>query len=147
MTTVLMHLVTTLGGISVGGIMKFMSESAKARDDRDKMLHNIVVTNLKVEDQSKELARKDQSKETHWGRRFITVSVLLAVIAAMFLGGLIGIETSVPVKTPEYSLLGLFSWGGETVYQKIKGFIAFPELFLWGNSIVSFYLGSTVMKR
>ena len=46
-----------------------------------------------------------------------------------------------------YSILGIINWGGDVVYQKIKGFIAFPELFLWGNSVVSFYLGSTVMKR
>ena len=65
----------------------------------------------------------------------------------MFFGGLLSIETSVPIKTPEYSFLGIFNWGGDLVYQKIKGFIAFPELFLWGNSIVSFYLGSSVMKR
>lgn len=147
MTSVLMHLATTMGGITVGGIMSFISAQAKARDDRDKMLHGLALSSMKAEDASRELARKDQSKETHWGRRFITVSVLVAVISAMFLGGFVGVETSVPVKTPEHSFLGIFQWGGDVVYQKIKGFIAFPELFLWGNSIVSFYLGASVMKR
>ena len=147
MSSILMHLATTLGGITIGGIMSFISAQAKARDDRDKMLHDLTLASVKAEDASRELARKDQSKSTHWGRRFITVSVLVAIIAAMFLGGLLNIETSVPIKTPEYSILGIFSWGGDEVYQKIKGFVAFPELFLWGNSIVSFYLGSSVMKR
>jgi hypothetical protein len=95
-------------------------------------------------DKARESA-KNESPMAAWNRRILMI-IILALVAIYPLAGIFGIETVIPVTTEGFSFLGLFSIGGGTTFETVKGLYKFDEIFQWATLIIEFYFGGQLAK-
>jgi len=106
-----------------------------------------------------EAARKDQSKNASWSRKFIVQSVIgslflfpMLLTILNFFGNMYGTDFhAVAIYVPEqlkYGGLLSWIWSKETtVYVPIYGFVLMPIHILITQVITGFYFGASAMKR
>ena len=134
------------GSAILGGVMRFLSDNAKARDNRDKLNHEFLMSTQKVNEKSRKAARADAMKPISFTRRFVVIAIISAVLTMMFVGGFSDAIVNVPTVSNANSFFG-FEWGGNTTYSALKGFVIIPEVLLAMTTIISFLFGSNVAKR
>ena len=134
------------GSAILGGVLRFLGDNAKARDNRDKMQHEQVLALAKVNEKSRKAARDFASKPLSFTRRFVVIAIVTAVLTMMFVGGFTDSLINVPTVSNTNSFFG-FEWGGNTSYEALKGFVIIPEVLLAMSTVVSFLFGSNVVKR
>lgn len=80
-----------------------------------------------------------------WVRRLIAVSILFAVIIAPFIVSLI----NVPLAIEKESTGGLLSFlfGKSNGYINVEGFVLLPEVRQGMLALLSFYFGSSMVRR
>ena len=80
-----------------------------------------------------------------WVRRLIAMSILFAVIVAPFIMSII----DVPLALENESKGGLFSilFGSNNAYINVEGFVLLPEVRQGMLALLTFYFGSSMVKR
>ena len=128
------ELLAMLGGGVSGFVMKMIAAQAQSQT----RLFEQMLQKQKIADSS---ADKASARGGVWMRRFITVSVLIAIIAlpAVFA------FTDVPVTLREESngCLGLFK---SVKWVHTQGYLILPEVRQTALAIVGFYFGSSQVK-
>jgi len=139
-----MGILTHLIPIALGFFAKLVAiKSQQAHDQQKLMLEALAAKSEQIN-----LAREQSNVEgpmAAWNRR-ILMFVILALVAIYPLAGIFGIETVIPVTSEGFSFLGLFSIGGGTTLETVKGLYKFDEIFAWATMIVEFYFGGQLAK-
>ena len=132
------ELLSMLGGGISGFVMRLVASQAEAQGRAlDAMLQK-----QEMADKSSEAAA---NRGGVWVRRLIAVSILFAVIIAPFILSLL----NVPVALEKESGGGIFSFifGSNNEYINIDGFVLLPEVRQGMLALLSFYFGSSMVKR
>ncbi|MAL84552.1 MAG: hypothetical protein CMF11_09490 [Idiomarina sp.] len=127
-----------LGGGITGFVMRLVASQAEAQGRAlDAMLQK-----QEMADKSAEAAA---GRGGVWVRRLIAVSILFAVIVAPFILSLI----NVPVALEKESGGSIFSliFGKQNGYINVDGFVLLPEVRQGMLALLSFYFGSSMVKR
>lgn len=127
-----------LGGGITGFVMRLVASQAEAQGRAlDAMLQK-----QEMADKSAEAAA---GRGGVWVRRVIAVSILFAVIVAPFILSLL----NVPVALEKESGGGIFSliFGSQNGYINVDGFVLLPEVRQGMLALLSFYFGSSMVKR
>ena len=127
-----------LGGGITGFVMRLVASQAEAQGRAlDAMLQK-----QEMADKSSEAAA---GRGGVWVRRVIAVSILFAVIVAPFVLSLL----NVPVALEKESGGGIFSliFGKQNGYINVDGFVLLPEVRQGMLALLSFYFGSSMVKR
>jgi len=139
-----MGILTHLIPIALGFFAKLVAiKSQQAHDQQKLMLEALAAKSEQIN-----LAREQSNVEgpmAAWNRR-ILMFVILALVAIYPLAGIFGIETVIPVTSEGFSFLGLFTIGGGTTFETVKGLYKFDEIFAWATMIVEFYFGGQLAK-
>ena len=77
-----------------------------------------------------------------WMRRFIVVSVMLAVIYFPLLLSFSGGITTIETERAPWDFLGLFTGG----FQEVKGYLIMPEVRTAVLAIIGFYFGQGTIR-
>ena len=132
------ELLSMLGGGITGFVMRLVASQAEAQGRAlDAMLQK-----QEMADKSSEAAA---GRGGVWVRRVIAVSILFAVIVAPFVLSLL----NVPVALEKESGGGIFSliFGKQNGYINVDGFVLLPEVRQGMLALLSFYFGSSMVKR
>ena len=132
------ELLSMLGGGITGFVMRLVASQAEAQGRAlDAMLQK-----QKMADKSAEAAA---GRGGVWVRRVIAVSILFAVIVAPFILSFF----QVPIALENSSRGGLFSliFGQNNEYINVNGFVLLPEVRQGMLALLSFYFGSSMVKR
>jgi|TARA_R100000149_G_C5875795_1_gene139594 hypothetical protein len=132
------ELLSMLGGGITGFVMRLVASQAEAQGRAlDAMLQK-----QEMADKSAEAAA---GRGGVWVRRLIAVSILFAVIVAPFILSLI----NVPVALEKESGGSIFSliFGKQNGYINVDGFVLLPEVRQGMLALLSFYFGSSMVKR
>lgn len=132
------ELLSMLGGGITGFVMRLVASQAEAQGRAlDAMLQK-----QEMADKSSELAA---SRGGVWVRRLIAICILFAVIIAPFVLSLL----NVPVALEKESGGGIFSLllGKQNGYINVEGFVLLPEVRQGMLALLSFYFGSSMVKR
>ena len=127
-----------LGGGITGFVMRLVASQAEAQGRAlDAMLQK-----QEMADKSAEAAA---GRGGVWVRRVIAVSILFAVIVAPFILSLL----NVPVALEKESGGSIFSliFGKQNGYINVDGFVLLPEVRQGMLALLSFYFGSSMVKR
>ena len=132
------ELLSMLGGGITGCVMRLVASQAEAQGRAlDAMLQK-----QEMADKSAEAAA---GRGGVWVRRVIAVSILFAVIVAPFILSFF----QVPIALENSSRGGLFSliFGQNNEYINVNGFVLLPEVRQGMLALLSFYFGSSMVKR
>ena len=132
------ELLSMLGGGITGFVMRLVASQAEAQGRAlDAMLQK-----QEMADKSSEAAA---SRGGVWVRRLIAICILFAVIIAPFVLSLL----NVPVALEKESGGGIFSLllGKQNGYINVEGFVLLPEVRQGMLALLSFYFGSSMVKR
>jgi len=132
------ELLSMLGGGISGFVMRLVASQAEAQGRAlDAMLQK-----QEMADKSSEAAA---NRGGVWVRRLIAISILFAVIIAPFVLSLL----NVPVALEKESGGGIFSliFGSRNGYINVDGFVLLPEVRQGMLALLSFYFGSSMVKR
>lgn len=92
-------------------------------------------------------AQRANDKSGKWNRRFITVLLVSAVVALVFVPGLLD-KPSV-IQTAKQTggwLFGLFPERTKTEFVSVQGFVHMPALLVGFGHVVAFYFGQAAAK-
>jgi hypothetical protein len=128
------ELLAMLGGGVSGFVMKMIAAQAQSQT----RLFEQMLKKQEIADSS---ADKASARGGVWMRRFITVSVLLAIIALPAVFAFTDIGVSIQKETSGF--LGLFKG---TKWETIGGYVILPEVRQTTLAIVGFYFGSSQVK-
>lgn len=128
-----------LGGGTAGFVMRLLASQAEAQSRMMEMM----LSKQKAADDSADRAAKRSAGV--WVRRFIAVSILFAVIIAPFILAIVDI----PLALEKQSGGGILSFivGNSTTYENVQGFVLLPEVRQGMLALLSFYFGSSMVKR
>ena len=139
-----MGILTHLIPIALGFIAKLIAIKSQQAHDQNKLMLEVLAAKSEQIDKARESA-KNESPMAAWNRRILMI-IILALVAIYPLAGIFGIETVIPVTTEGFSFLGLFSIGGGTTFETVKGLYKFDEIFHWATMIIEFYFGGQLAK-
>mgnify|MGYP003305649389 FL=1 len=132
------ELLSMLGGGITGFVMRLVASQAEAQGRAlDAMLQK-----QEMADKSAEAAA---GRGGVWVRRVIAVSILFAVIVAPFILSFF----QVPIALEKGSSGGILSliFGKNNEYINVNGFVLLPEVRQGMLALLSFYFGSSMVKR
>jgi hypothetical protein len=132
------ELLSMLGGGITGFVMRLVASQAEAQGRAlDAMLRK-----QEAVDASAEAAA---NRGGVWVRRLIAICILFAVIVAPFITALI----NVPLALERESGGGILSLilGSQNGYINVEGFVLLPEVRQGMLALLSFYFGSSMVKR
>ena len=131
------ELLSMLGGGVTGFVMRLIASQAEAQG---KALERMLALQAASDDSADRAAARNGGV---WVRRLIAMSILFAVIIAPFILAFQNIPVSI-----EGQGKGLFSFiFGNGGYKQIEGFILLPEVRQGMLALLSFYFGSSMVKR
>lgn len=131
------EIIAMLGGSTSGFIMKFMASQAQNQARQFEMM----LKKQKAADASADRAAARSGAGGAWIRRFITICVMMAIIAAPFI--IAFTDVGVSVQKQSSFLFGLF---GSESWENITGYVILPEVRQTALAIVGFYFGSSTIK-
>lgn len=140
-----MEIASLVGGAVSGFVFKMMAQAAADRMEQFKML--VELNKQKEEAHNAAVQRVPNDKAGNWIRRVIVLSILFGVILAPFLLALLHEPVVVEVQTPVKTFLGMFSYGGKTIFYEMKGYLLIPEIRQALLAIIGFYFGTASAKR
>jgi len=132
------ELLSMLGGGITGFVMRLVASQAEAQGRAlDAMLQKQEAVDAS--------AQAASNRGGVWVRRLIAICILFAVIVAPFLLSLL----DVPVALQKESGGGIFSLllGKQNGYINVDGFVLLPEVRQGMLALLSFYFGSSMVKR
>ena len=131
------ELLSMLGGGVTGFVMRLIASQAEAQG---KALERMLALQAASDDSADRAAARNGGV---WVRRLIAMSILFAVIIAPFILAFQNIPVSI-----EGQGKGLFSFiFGNGGYKQVEGFILLPEVRQGMLALLSFYFGSSMVKR
>lgn len=131
------ELLSMLGGGITGFVMRLIASQAEAQG---KALERMLALQAASDDSADRAAARNGGV---WVRRLIAMSILFAVIIAPFILAFQNIPVSI-----EGQGKGLFSFiFGNGGYKQVEGFILLPEVRQGMLALLSFYFGSSMVKR
>ena len=126
-----------LGGGVTGFVMRLIASQAEAQG---KALERALSLQGAADDSADRAAARNGGV---WVRRGIAFCILFAVIIAPFVLAIINIPVSVEIDKG-----GLFSLlTGKGGFKEIEGFVLLPEVRQGMLALLSFYFGSSMVKR
>ena len=134
-----LELIAMLGGGISGFVMRLIASQAEAQG---RALESALKLQGAADDSADRAAARNGGV---WVRRLIAVSILFAVIVAPFIMSII----DVPLALENESKGGLFSilFGSNNAYINVEGFVLLPEVRQGMLALLSFYFGSSMVKR
>lgn len=132
------ELLSMLGGGITGFVMRLVASQAEAQG---RALDAMLRKQEAVDASAKAAANRGGT----WVRRLIAICILFAVIVAPFLLSLL----DVPVALEKESGGGILSFlfGTQHGYINVEGFVLLPEVRQGMLALLSFYFGSSMVKR
>lgn len=132
------ELLSMLGGGITGFLMRLIASQAEAQG-------RALDTMLQKQEAVDKSAEAAAGRGGVWVRRVIAVSILFAVIVAPFILSFF----QVPVALESSSKGGIFSliFGQNNEYINVEGFVLLPEVRQGMLALLSFYFGSSMVKR
>lgn len=134
-----LELISMLGGGITGFVMRLVASQAEAQG---RVLDAMLQKQEAVDASADKAAARGGGV---WVRRIIAVSILFAVIVAPFIMSII----EVPLALEDESKGGLLSllFGSKNGYINVDGFVLLPEVRQGMLALLSFYFGSSMVKR
>lgn len=134
-----LELISMLGGGITGFVMRLVASQAEAQG---RVLDAMLQKQEAVDASADKAAARGGGV---WVRRLIAVSILFAVIVAPFIMSLI----DKPLALEDESKGGLLSllFGSKNGYINVDGFVLLPEVRQGMLALLSFYFGSSMVKR
>jgi len=125
---------------AMGYIFRFMAEARKSKDDAFKRL-------IGTQEASSKSADSAAQRGGVWVRRFLVVSVVLAVIGFPFIAAFVQVPTFVEVneRTREW-VFGLIGGRDQIAYHEINGYLLVKENRTVLLALSSFYFGQAAGK-
>ena len=129
----------TMGASSaLGFVFRFMAEGRKSKDEALKRL----IEAQKASTDSADAAAKRAGSGGVWVRRFLVVSIVLAVIGFPFIASFFQVPTFVEVtRNSQEFLFGLFGGTEKTDFHQIDGYLLVKENRTVLLALSSFYFG------
>jgi len=131
------EIIAMLGGGTSGFIMKMIAKQA----ENQARLFEQTIKKQQTADASADAAAARGGDAGGWIRRFITICVMLAIIAAPFI--IAFTDVGVSVQKDSTFLFGLFS---SQKWETVTGYVILPEVRQTALAIVGFYFGSSQVK-
>lgn len=131
------ELLSMLGGGVTGFVMRLIASQAEAQG---KALERALALQSAADDSADRAAARNAGV---WVRRLIAACILFAVIVAPFV--LAVIDVPVALETERSGILKLLLGNGG--YKQVEGFILLPEVRQGMLALLSFYFGSSMVKR
>jgi hypothetical protein len=139
-----LELVTMLGSTILGGLMSIWSQSIKAKQAE----HSMALEMLKAKQKGVEAARKNDSKEFQFTRRFIAIAAVLAIIVWPKIAVVMFPEMGVTVGWTEWRPGFLFLEGKEAVvWKQLPGMVLTPLDTHVMSAIIGLYFGASVVRN
>ena len=125
---------------ALGFVFRFMAESRKAKDEALKR----AISSQKASDESSD---KASSRGGVVVRRFIVISVVLAVIGFPFLASFFSVPTFVEINEQSREwLFGLIGGKDKISYHQVDGYLLVKENRTVFLAVSSFYFGQAAGK-
>jgi hypothetical protein len=131
-------------GSLTGFVFKLMAQNAA---DKQAVVEQLLKKGQFEDQAATNAANRATGKSGEWTRRLIIVAILFGVILAPFLLTIMQLPTIVQAETPERSFLGIFSWGGNTRFYELYGYLITPEIRQSLLALIGFYFGLSAGKR
>ena len=131
------ELLSMLGGGVTGFVMRLIASQAEAQG---KALERALSLQSAADDSADRAAARNAGV---WVRRIIAASILFAVIIAPFVLAII--DVPVALETERTGLFKMLLGSGG--YKQVEGFILLPEVRQGMLALLSFYFGSSMVKR
>ena len=126
-----------LGGGVTGFVMRLVASQAEAQA---RALENALSLQGAADDSADRAAARSAGV---WVRRLIATCILFAVIVAPFVMAMVDIP--IAIESEKGGLLSfIFGNGG---YKQVEGFVLLPEVRQGMLALLSFYFGSSMVKR
>ena len=138
------ELLSLIGGGLMGAITKMWAQSSA---DKQAIFERLIKSAQAENDFANAASKRSIGNGGEITRRIIILAVLFGVILAPFLLTLIQLPTVVQVDIPVKSFFGIFSWGGQTSFYELYGYLITPEIRISLLSLIGYYFGSSVCKR
>ena len=120
-----------------------MAEGRKAKEES----FNRLIEAQKASSESADLAAKRTGSGGAWVRRFLVVSIVLAVIGFPFIGSFFAVPTFVEVnRTTQEFLFGLVGGNEKVDFHQIDGYLLVKENRTVLLALSSFYFGQAAGK-
>ena len=132
----------TMGlGSTMGFVFRFMAESRRARNEQFKRM---IQSNKQSIESADAAAKRDGGKVI---RRFLVVSVVVALIGFPFLAALLGVSTFVELtQTSREWFWGAFGGKTSTGFTEVGGYLLVEQNRTVLLAISSFYFGQAAGK-
>jgi len=125
-----------LGGGVTGFVMRLIASQAEAQG-------RALESALKLQGAADDSADRAAARGGVWVRRLIAVSILFAVIVAPFIMSII--DVPVALENQRTGILKFLLGNGG--FEQVEGFVLLPEVRQGMLALLSFYFGSSVIKR
>ncbi len=129
------ELLSLLAGGASGFVMKLI---ASQQAHQAAMFERSLI-GAKADDLSADRAAK---RGGIWMRRFLVVSIMLAVIYFPLLVSFTGVTTVIETERAPWDLLGIFTGG----FESIQGYLIMPEVRTAVMAIIGFYFGQGTIR-
>jgi len=126
-----------LGGGVTGFVMRLIASQAEAQG---RALESALKLQGAADDSADRAAARNGGV---WVRRLIAVSILFAVIVAPFIMSII--DVPVALENQRTGILKFLLGNGG--FEQVEGFVLLPEVRQGMLALLSFYFGSSVIKR
>ena len=126
-----------LGGGVTGFVMRLIASQAEAQG---RALESALKLQGAADDSADRAAARNGGV---WVRRLIAVSILFAVIVAPFIMSIINVP--VALENQRTGILKFLLGNGG--FEQVEGFVLLPEVRQGMLALLSFYFGSSVIKR
>ena len=126
-----------LGGGVTGFVMRLIASQAEAQG---RALESALKLQEAADDSADRAAVRNGGV---WVRRLIAVSILFAVIVAPFIMSIINVP--VALENQRTGILKFLLGNGG--FEQVEGFVLLPEVRQGMLALLSFYFGSSVIKR
>ena len=131
------ELLSMLGGGVTGFVMRLIASQAEAQG---RALESALKLQGAADDSADRAAARNGGV---WVRRLIAVSILFAVIVAPFIMSII--DVPVALENQRTGILKFLLGNGG--FEQVEGFVLLPEVRQGMLALLSFYFGSSVIKR
>lgn len=133
-----LEILSMLGGGVTGFVMRLVASQAEAQGRAlEAMLRKQEAVDIS--------AQAASSRGGVWVRRLIAISILFAVIIAPFLLSIY--QVPLALEAEERGGLLSFIFGKSNEYINVEGFVLLPEVRQGMLALLSFYFGSSMVKR
>jgi hypothetical protein len=128
---------------ALGFVFRFLAESRKAKDEALKR----AIQSQEASTKSADAAAERGGSGGIWVRRFIVVSVVLAVIGFPFIASFFSVPTFVEVTESSRAwLFGLIGGKERVSYHQVDGYLLVEENRIVLLAVSSFYFGQAAGK-